>query len=331
MTERKYRFKRPSDGEERLEAIYEELSLSPEQNGHKPRETTKDYLKAILVHEQEIEHARKRDKECKSDDLNWALGALALLSIIFLFNGAAGSGDWAWLDNNRFAIWLWGIAFAALFLGIIIERTSFFKSLWAFGFTKLVASVALSALIVFSTGKASSIINSVFSVDASALPFTRAIIAGLLVFQYSYPLLLVVILFAIFHALNAADWIKKQFSDQRSYQAPPLQSAAFLVLALVILIFSQKWISTDFSEEVWPKKAYRLAHVLDFNTKHDCKNLRKDLSVVFLGPDHARVLVDTSTAQTNDIESFVDARKSDEVLIPEKFYLMPCDLLSPTK
>jgi hypothetical protein len=326
MTDHKYRFKKPLGEEEHFEAIYEELTLSPLERDFKPRVTVKDYLKAIFDHFAKIDSIRRLEKNAESNDTDLALAILALLSIAFLSNGAIKSNEWEWLDNNRFSIWLWGIAFSAIFLGIVIERTSIFKTLWSYGFTKIVASIALSALVVFSTGKASSIINGVFSVDASALPYTRAIITGLLVFQYSYPLLIVVVLFAIVHAFNAAGWFKKKFLDGGTYQKTPIQSFAFLVLALVILLFSKKWVNTDFSEDVWPKKAYRLAHVLDFNTKHECTNIRSDLSVVFIGPEQARVLVDVSTTQTNDIESFVDARKSNEVHIPKKFYVVACEL-----
>lgn len=326
MSERKYRFHKPIGPREILEAIHEECTQSPQQNGFRPTDTIKDHLVALLHQANSIERSRKDERETAANNIDWALGFLGVLSIAFLANGAAGSNEWTWLDNNRFAIWLWGIAFAAVFLGVSIERSSLFKVLWKFGFTKLVASLALSALVVFSTGKASSILNGVFPVDAAALPLTRAIIAGLLVFQYSYPLLIIVAIFAMLHGLNAAGWAKKWISEQNTYQSPPLQSIAFLLLAGVILVFSWKWVETDFSNDVWPKKAYRLAHVLDFNKQHACRNLRKNLSVVFLGPDQARVLIDVNSAQTDDIESFVDARKSMDVSIPDRFYVLSCDV-----
>lgn len=71
---------------------------------------------------------------------------------------------------------------------------------------------------------------------------------------------------------------------------------------------------------------HRLAHALDFNSKYECKNLRKGLSVVFLGPDQARVLVDTRAAKTDDLESFVDRKLSNQVEVTKQFYVLPCDL-----
>lgn len=327
MVDRKYRFKQPTKPLEHLEALYEELSLSPvEANNFRPTATLKDHVAAVLAYLQQSELRRKDEKDDESNSVDWALGAVAILSTIFLFNGALGSKDWAWLDNHRFAIRLWGVAFAALFVGLSIERSSFFKSLWTFGFTKLVASIAVSALIVFSTGKASSLINGVFPVDASALPYTRTIVAGLLAFQYSYPLLIVIAIFAALHGLNALQWLRSKFSNDDSYELPPLQSIAFLILSIVILFISTRWVNNDFSEEGWSAKVYRLAHVLDFDANYQCANVPVGLSVIFLGPDHSRVLVDLSNAQTNDIESFVDGSISRRVVVPRQFYIVPCEL-----
>jgi hypothetical protein len=332
MAERNYRYKRPSKPEEHLEALYEELSLSPmEGNNFRPTETLKDHVAAVLAHMQRNELKRKDEKDDESYSIDWALGAIAVLSAIFLFNGMAGSNDWAWLDNHRFAIRLWGVAFAALFVGLSIEKSSFFRRLWAFGFTKLVASIAVSALIVFSTGKASSLINNVFPIDASAMPYTRAIVAGLLAFQYSYPLLIVVALFAGLHGLNVFQWLHSKLFDEGRYELPPLQSIAFLFLSIVVLFISTRWIDADFSKEAWPAKVYRLAHVLDFDSNYQCSNVRAGLSVVFLGPDHSRVLVDLNNAETDDIESFVDGSISGQVVVPRRFYIVPCELKPVTQ
>ncbi|PKV46378.1 hypothetical protein CLU92_3785 [Janthinobacterium sp. 61] len=326
MSERKYRFHRPNNPDQHLEAIYEELSLSPHEHDRRPTQTLKDHVVALLKHAREIESKRESKDLDRSYSINWALGALAFLACLFLWHGLTKADDTDWLYQHHFAIRLWGIAFAAVFLGVSIERSSFFKSLWLFGFTKIVASIALSSLIIFSTGKASSLINAVFPVDASALPLTRAIVAGLLAFQYLTPLLGVVALFAVFHALNAAGWITAKWSRKNTYESPPFQSVAFLLLSIVVLLFTTRWVNDDFSEVAWPAKIYRLAHALDFNSKYECKNLRKGLSVVFLGPDQARVLVDTRAAKTDDLESFVDQKLSSQIEVTKQFYVLPCDL-----
>lgn len=328
MEDRKYKMRSPRGQEEHLEAIYEELTRSPQENVFRNTRTVKDQLAAILDHVQNVERQRKNEKQQESYAVTWAMGILGIASIIFLINGLSDPGDWNWLNEHRFAIRLWGIGLAAVFVGVSIERSSFIKSLWAFGFTKLIASVAVSALVVFSTGKASSLINAVFSLDASAFPLTRAIVAALLVFQYSYPLLTVVALFAFFHTFHLVGWISDKFLGKDSYTAPPVHSFVFPILALLLLLFSTKWVNTDFSDDVWPAKVYRLAHLLDFNSKYGCANLPKDVSVIFIGPEQANVLVDTNKVQTDNMESFVDGQAS-QISIPKKFDRLPCVPAAP--
>lgn len=326
MKERKYKFEQPKNTEERIEAIYDELCQSPRVNGNNPVETFKDHLVAILNQLNISKLERKREKDMDNYSISFSLGVLAVLSAIFIFSGLSGSRDWEWLNNHRFAVRLWGVAFAAVFVGVSIERSSFFKYLWRFGFTKVVASLALSTLFIFCTGKSSSLINSVFGIDASAFPLTRALMSGLLAFQYSSPLLIVVAIFAIFYAIDVIGWLKSKHSSDYEYQFPPLNSFAFLGLALVVLIFSWNWINRDFSEQSLPKKVYRLAHLLDFNSKYSCTNIKKGFSVVFVGPDQSRVLVDMSGVKTENIESFVNSSISDDFEIPPEFFYLPCEV-----
>ncbi|WP_144030103.1 MULTISPECIES: hypothetical protein [unclassified Burkholderia] len=283
----------------------------------------KDHVAELLREARRAKQQRENEKEAEERDKSWAVGAVAVLAVVLLLVGMSRQGSW--LDEYLFSIRLWATGFAAVFLGVSIERSSFFTRLWAYGFTKLTASIAVSALVVFSTGKASSLINGVFPVDASALPFTRAIVAGLLAFEYAYPLFLVVALFAAVHALVLFGWVRLKLSGEGRYDGPPVLSVAFLVLSAFVLASYAKWVHKDFSDEAWPAKVYRLAHLLDFDAKYECTNIPKGLSVVFLGPDHARVLLDPNAPQTEDIESFVDARISGQTDIPQQFPVLPCE------
>lgn len=322
MSERKYQYKKPKKADEHIEALYEELSLSSFDVSGK---TLKDYVRELVTEMRRLEWRRTTDKKGASYRVSCALGGLAILAIISLALSFGKPSGWAWLDDSRFMIQLWGIAFSIIFVGVSIERSSFFNSLWKFGFTKLVASIAISALVVFSTGKASLLINEVFPVDASALPFTRAIVAGLLAFQYSYSLLVVVGVFAFLHMLMIVGWIRWQFSEKTNYEDMPILSMATLFLSLVILLIFTKWVNKDFSTEMWPAKIYRLAHALDFNSRYECRNLPKGVSVIFLGPDQSRVLVDINNIKTSDLESFVNKHKSNQVSVSQRYFILPCE------
>lgn len=326
MKKRKFEFEPPKNTDELIEAIYEELCITPKAGNTKQVETLKDYVTELLAQSKYVERERKYAKDSESFSISFALGTFAVVSLVFLLSGWSDSRDFEWLNNHRFAVRLWGVAFAAVFIGVSIERSSLFKRLWSFGFTKVVASVAVSALLVFCTGKASSLINSVFGVDASVFPLTRAYLTGLLAFQFSSPLLIVVALFALFHAFDVVGYLKSKFKEDCLYDLPPWNSFAFLILAIVLLIFSWQWINRDFSAPALPRKTYRLAHLLDFNSRHSCINIKDGVSVVFVGSDHSKVLVDTSNVQTEDIESFVNRTISDNVEIPERFYFLPCQV-----
>jgi hypothetical protein len=187
-----------------------------------------------------------------------------------------------------------------------------------------VAWVAFSALLVFCTGKASAMINAIFAVDASALPFTRAIVTGLLIFQYVYPLLIIVVVAVVAHLVYTADWVHHTLLKKDRYEAIPWRSTLFLLLGTSTLVFSARWVNRDFAEVRWPKKIYRLAHVVDFNSSYTCTNLPKGMSVLFLGPQQDRVLVDLGRPQTNELEAFINGEISENVALPDHFPVVPC-------
>jgi hypothetical protein len=325
MSERIFKYRQPTNTDESISAIYEEISLSPKENNRQPLETLKDYVVALLTHSKNVQSTNNRLKEQEKESYSFALYTLGFIALTFLYFGWwSKPSDWEWLDKYRFTTRLWGITFAAIYVGITIENSSLFEKLWKFGFTKIVTSVAVSALLVFSTGKASSLINAVFGVDASAFPFTRAYVAGILAFQYASPLLIVVGVFAVIYSFNVIGYLKSKLIESYNYDRPPWDSILFLVLSIVVLIFSWQWINRDFSEATYSSKIYRLAHILDFNSKHLCSNLKEGISVVFIGSDQSRALVDMSGIQTSNIESLVNSNISGIVNIPKTFFFMEC-------
>lgn len=324
MKDRKFKYQRPQNTTERLEAIYDELHESAPINNEKQLDTLKDHVVALLAHIRKIEQRKENEKEDAELSLRFTLGVFAFIASVLLFNGFQDQSDWEWLNNNRFSIRLWGVGLSAVFIGVLIERTSFIMRLWSFSFTKIITSIAVSALIIFCTGKASSLINFLFGVDASVFPYTRAFLTGLLVFQYLSPLLLIVVIFLISHSFNIIGYIKSLNSSGYAYTRLPLLSIAFFMLGSMVLMFSWHWINYDFSEKAIPAKIYRLAHSLDFNSRHSCTNIPNNVSVVFVGPDQSKVLVDINNVQTEDMESFINRRISDNVEIPKKFFFLPC-------
>lgn len=323
MNERKYRYKKAKNTKEHIEAIYEDLTYSSKE-GYYKNKTLKDYLSDILsiLNSSKAEHERKILSEEFSIDSSLTLLAFISFFIICL---AREGNEWSWFSNYQYSVKLFGIILSFIYIGISIERTSFFKTIWKFGFTKFIISITISALIVFCTSKASEFINIVFNVDASVFPYTRAYMTGLLVFQYTSPFLIIIALFSILHSLNIWQYIQYQRKKRDNYEEPPISSIIFLILSIIFLYFSYQWVNYDFSEAEYPHKVYRLAHNLDFNSKHPCSNIDENTRVIFLDSQYNKVLIDENSVQTKNLESFVNKDKS-YVFIPNKFKIVSCKL-----
>ena len=217
---------------------------------------------------------------------------------------AREGNEWSWFSNYQYLVKLFGIILSFIYIGISIERTPFFKTVWKFGFTKFIISIAISALIIFCTSKASEFINIVFHVDASVFPYTRAYMTGLLVFQYTSPFFIIIFFFSIPHSLNIWRYIQYLRKKIDNYEEPPILSILFLVLYIIVLCFS---------------------HNLDFNPKHPCSNIDENTKVIFLDSKYNKVLIDENSVQTRNFESFVNKDKSD-ISIPKKFNIVSCKL-----
>lgn len=320
---RKFKYTRPRSAEEVAEAIYEQMSETTVEDQYGRLDTLKDYVASIRKEIAEWRREQQRIREGAESSERWALGALAVLAIILLLAAFGERGDFEWIERHRFTIRMLGIISAGLYVGLSIERSAFFSMLWRFGVVKFVVSVAFSTLAVISTAKASIVINGVFGIDATAFPYTRAILAGILFFEHASPVLLLVTVFAFAHGFNALEWLKSKGSGEK-YITPPFSSLAFLFLAIVFLIAAYAWLKHDFSKEVLPGKIYRLAHELDFNLKHTCKNLPPEVAVVFIGEEHSKVLVDSRGNGVDSVESLV--RSNQRWMVPEHFPVVPCGM-----
>ncbi|MEZ7275755.1 hypothetical protein [Pseudoalteromonas sp. 68 DY56-GL68] len=315
-----FKFKKPSNKDEYLAALYEEISENEKSNGSV--RTLKTYVYEILERLRKDDQKRKDKSEQKDFNISWSLGFLAFVALVLIINGSNESHDFNWLQQNSLSIKILGIALATLYIGVSIERFSIFRNLWQFGFTKLVVSIAISGLIVFSTGKAAGAINSVFGVDASAFPFTLTFTSGLFFFHYVLPFLAFVGIVAVFFALDAIGYLKSKLSDGRNYELPPVHSFVFPILATILLVIFLGWSKNDLGEKVLPSKIYKLAHMLDFNNKNECANIRAEVPVVYLGPSQSTVLADVNVTNVDNLKSFFELK----VEVPKRFYRLSCEL-----
>lgn len=325
MGDRKYRYKAPQGIRENIEAIYEELGADDGRRHDlsKP-DTLRGNVVSILEKISKIDNYNKEEKRREEVRIELSLTIIGFIAHVLIWNDASKSGV-EWIHAHAFVIKLWGLAFATVFVGISLERSSIFKSLWSFGFTKVVVSIAVSALMVWSTGQASALINGVFTIDAAAFPYTRAMVTGLLAFQYAYPIFVfVLIMSAGAHIFMMLTKWKNSNADIANHfpHDLPWFSIGFVMLTIALLYSTATWVVQDFSNDEWPFKVYLLAHALDFDGKYSCIGVPPGLSVVYIGGNQDKVLVDVNRPDTANIEDFID--RHGNMLLPKQFRIMPC-------
>ncbi|UWS31374.1 hypothetical protein [Erwinia pyrifoliae] len=80
------------------------------------------------------------EKLGKENEVPNTLIILGCLSVICFMFSISNTDPDDFLTKWKFAFFIFSIIFSMLWLGISIERLSFFKTLWSFGIVKLVIS-----------------------------------------------------------------------------------------------------------------------------------------------------------------------------------------------
>jgi len=296
-----------------------ELTKSDINERYSGNRTLKTHIHNIS---KKIDEYLSHQKQLKSNEqysISWALGILSFVAIGLLTNSSQADPDFDWIRDNQLSLKLWGVALAAIYIGASLERSSFVKSLWSFSTTKIIVSIALSGVVVYSTGKAAGSINSIFGVDAAAFPVTYTFTTAIIVFHIIAPFLFFISLGAILHLINAIEWIRAKWKGE-TYDLPPYHSFVFPILGCVLMYNGWSWSSHELSEKSLPGKVYMMAHALDFNSNHECSKLKEGVPVVFLGPAQNDILADAYKVKEMDFRTFFNTK----IEVPEQFYRMKC-------
>lgn len=338
IEDRGFKKNAPRNTEERIEAIYEELAETVDvhqsehlywkykQDEHKERVklvTLKDYVIGLLDWAERRDKGRADEKSAEIQSENVAVGLLAFLAFLGLALNSLSNKNFGPMNDYIGVCRITGWMFALIYLGVYIERASFFRHIWKYGSTKFVFGILFSGLVIYSYGIGSSQINSIFGVDASNLPYTRIFAMGIFTFKsISLGLIIVGGIVATVHMGKLV-----RFAYLHKIGKYELFPGASIGIAVVTLLFSW-WtfhLETRVSREELSLTLYKLSHVLDFNAKHSCRNLPQDISVIFIGADQKRVLVDSSEVDVGTINEFLYGSRWSEVEIPSKFQQPPCE------
>lgn len=262
------------------------------------------------------------EKLGKENEVPNTLIILGFLSVLCFMLSISNTDPDDWLAKWKFTFFIFSIIFSMLWLGISIERLSFFKTLWSFGIVKLVISLSISALLLFCTAKSSSLINSVFGIDSSSFPFTRSFLSFFLFLKYLSPFLFLFIIISGFHIFNIIGYLK----NNESYESFPASSFCFIVFSAMVAGFFSLCLYKYFSEDKLLAKTYILARSLDFNEENHCLNLKKKkVGVIFIGSSQDKILIDEKEIQVNNLENFFKNESVDfNISNNSKFKLERC-------
>jgi hypothetical protein len=259
------------------------------------------------------------------------LAFFCFLCIGAILASASAHSDVEFFEENRVFIRTLGIGMSAIYIGIAMEKMGVVALLWRYNIAKFIVSLAVSALVVFSAGKASSVINGVFGIDAGAFPYARALLAGWIAFSMATkPLLWLVGLLAFCQAAIIAIWFWTKFvsnDEKREAGDFPWASVGFVFLSMILIGDVSRWIYRSLSDEQAPAKVYQLARMLDFNGRHQCTNLKASISVVYIGPEQRRVLIDDRPEPAPTFGAFVTEPVSVWEAPPEAFKVEDCQMV----
>lgn len=271
-------------------------------NNKSTKQIIKEIRDGVLFIKQESENKKYNEQWSTSVALN-ILAFIAML--IFIFS-TSKSSDSEFIETLKLPAYIISIMLSTMWIGINIERTLIFKELWRFKTAKIILSLSFTGLIVYCTAEASSIINDVFNIDSSFFPFTRSFLVAYLFFKKISILVYLLAIIGVFCIVNIISYFKSKWDGNSDFEFP-FGALLYIFFTCVFSYFSLGWVDTNFNGDVLNKKVYSLAHKMDFNNKNPCSNLQDlEVSVIFLGPNQDKVLVDFNKEEMLTTSSFLE-------------------------
>lgn len=243
----------------------------------------------------------------------------------------------AWFSPYMWPTFFVGVTLLLVYIAISFERNSFLSTIWKYGSVKFSISLALTIIIFFSSFTASSDINRIFGIDASAFPYTLTAVTFLNIFTAIEPI------FRVLFAISGISLVLKYFEYKSTGEF------GWLGILFIFSCFasgSYGWFlnSSYFSEQKdIDLKIYKIAHKVDFSSNYPCKKTESSAKVIFLGPKMNHVLFDQVKASETEgglnmynplptldteesLKSFImTTHENSEIKVPTKFTVGECN------
>lgn len=252
----------------------------------------------------------KREKENGKYNEQWgssvALNILAIVAILIFIFSTSNNSNSEFIETLKLPAYIISIMLSTIWIGINIERTLIFKELWRFKTAKIILSLSFTGLIVYCTAEASAIINDVFNIDPSFFPFTRSFLVAYLFFKKISILVYLLAIVGVFCIINILSYFKSKWDGNSDIEFS-FGALIYIFFTCTFSYFSLGWVGSNFNDDVLNRKIYSLAHQLDFNKKNPYSNLKDvEVSVIFLGPNQNKVLVDFNKEEMLTASSFLE-------------------------
>jgi len=323
---RKFHYNKPKNPEETVTAIYEELSVTPLNAREKrPEQTIKGYLQSIYDNLNDRRWAEKNRREDQERSEGISLGTIGVLGLILVLVAANANSDWEWWRAYSYFFFVMGFVLTVMFAAASMERSLPISRILKFNSAKVLCALIFSTAVIYAGSQASAQLNSIFRIDGSNLPYTRAILAAVFFLKMCTPFLFVLAVFAVIHGMvvwNAA-------RNKEDVFLFPWNSLMFIFSSL--LVAGNFWWLTHvaFGDDQIRNKAYKLAHYLDFSDAAYCVDSRSPgeerESYLFFGQDQNKVLIDKKLSIQESFEQFVKNHSASEsVYIPSKYRVASC-------
>lgn len=256
-------------------------------------------MESNKIKKSEKEILLEKEKETRA----FATGIIGALSLIGLFFGPQLLSEFDATRQYQLVPIYVGLLGMMLFVGMSFENSDTFQFLWKYKSMKLFSTVAISYTLIISGSKAASVINEVFNVDGSYLPYTMALLT---------PVIFILTLKWVFFCISA--WsilvLIGVITEYKFSKVIKWNSICFIVSSLLLSGFLYFQSEKSFGNDGLKIKAYKLGHQFDFSSTFDCASLennKKDQakkSVLFLTPDHNQVISDKKLSLNESFQDF---------------------------
>ena len=262
----------------------------------------------------------EEQKQKKEDELSlWStvIGFLGLF-FVFLLGGSFADSDWKWAREIAPTIMWLGIAFQIFYMLLFVGNSKISKILGGQLASQLSFGIILWFFYTQASVQATSTLNGVFGLSDSAFPLSHQVLTFVSLFMLSKPIFWALLIWGSVVLLYFM--VAGGNGTYKSIKTGLFAGSGFLISLVALLMIEAK-----FDDSLLSKKAYLIAHSLDFNANINCPGHELNGKGVFLGPSQNRIVFDDGTPDMSWVEAvYANATELKHIDVPKSFNIYGC-------